>query len=91
MIFFLSNIPIALIIMCWSRKFTSLERSPNSDSGEEKRTGVLFDIFFQPLTIPIVQPLPHQTQAPQRAADQASRRLHAVVIAQPHSISMMIC
>jgi hypothetical protein len=38
MIVFLSNIPIALIIMCWSRKFIILERSPSSDS-----SGMLFE------------------------------------------------
>ena len=35
--------------------------------------------FFQPLTIPSVQPLPYQTHAPQRPADQESHRLDAVV------------
>jgi hypothetical protein len=44
MIVFLSNMLIAVIIMCWSRKFAMVERSPNSDSNEEIRTGWLFDM-----------------------------------------------
>jgi hypothetical protein len=47
MIVLLSNTFMSLIIMCWSRKFAKVamvERSPNSDSNEENRTGWLFDM-----------------------------------------------